>query len=69
MDRYDGLLSKVAQQYNISKGTTEAEADWKARIIYSISGMMAYASLWDDSEEPVSLVHLKRKINPSWRAG
>ena len=68
MDKYDGLLLKVAQQYNIPKGTTEAEADWKARIIYSISGMMAYTSLWDDSEEPVSLVHLKRKIKSIFKS-
>lgn len=63
MNRYNGLLSTVAHKYQIHKGTQETENDWKTRLIYSICGMMAYASLWDDSEkDPISIVHLKRKI-------
>ena len=63
MNKYNGLLSAVADKYYINKGTQETENDWKTRLVYSICGMMAYASLWDDSEEEsISIVHLKRKI-------
>lgn len=51
MDKYNGLLSKVSRQYHILRGTQETEDEWKTRLVYSICGMMAYASLWDDTEE------------------
>lgn len=64
MNKYNGLLSAAARKYSIRKGTQETENDWKTRLVYSICGMMAYASLWDDSEEdPISIVHLKRKVH------
>lgn len=62
MDKYNGLLSKVSQQYCILRGNQETENEWKTRLIYSICGMMAYACLWDDEEEPISMVYLKRRI-------
>lgn len=63
MNKYKGLLSTVVSTYRIHKGTQETETEWKTRIIYSICGMMAYASLWDNSEEDsISIVHLKRKV-------
>ena len=62
MDKYNGLLSKVSRQYYIFRGNKETEIEWKTRLVYSICGMMAYASLWDDTEEPVSIAHLKRRI-------
>lgn len=63
MNKYNGLLSAVAHKYYIHKGTQEPENDWKTRLVYSICGMMAYASLWDNSaEEPISIVYLKRKV-------
>ena len=64
MNKYNGLLSAVANKYHIRKGLQESENDWKTRLVYSICGMMAYASLWDNSEEePISIVHLKRKVS------
>lgn len=64
MNKYNGLLSSVSHKYHIYKGTQETENDWKTRLIYSICGMMAYASLWDDSEEgSISITHLKRKVH------
>lgn len=64
MDKYNGLLSTISHKYCIHKGTQETENDWKTRLVYSVCGMMAYASLWDDAEEePVSMVHLKRKVS------
>lgn len=63
MNKYNRLLSTVANKYYIRKGTQETEGDWKTRLIYSICGMMAYASLWDEvDEDPISIVHLKRKV-------
>ncbi len=63
MNKYNGLLSAIAHKYYIHKGTQETENDWKTRLVYSICGMMAYASLWDDSEEEhISIVHLKRRV-------
>ena len=63
MNKYNRLLSAVANEYHIHKGTHETENDWKTRLVYSICGMMAYASLWDTlEEEPVSIEHLKRKV-------
>lgn len=62
MNKYNGLLSKVSRQYNILRGYQETEDEWKTRLVYSICGMMSYASLWDDTEEPVSIVHLKRRV-------
>lgn len=62
MDKYNGLLSKVSRQYHILRGNQETENEWKTRLVYSICGMMAYACLWDDTEEPISIMHLKRRI-------
>ena len=62
MNKYNGLLLKVSRQYHILRGTQETEEEWKTRLVYSICGMMAYASLWDNTEEPISIVHLKRRI-------
>lgn len=62
MNKYNRLLSKVSQQYHILRGNQETEDEWKTRLVYSICGMMAYASLWDDTEEPISIVHLRRRI-------
>lgn len=50
MDKYNGLLSKVSLQYHILRGNQETADEWKTRLVYSICGMMAYASLWDDTE-------------------
>ena len=64
MEKYDGLLLAVANDYSIKKGTIETENDWKVRLVYSICGMMAYASLWDNLDlESVSIVHLKKKVH------
>ena len=62
MNKYNELLLKVARQYHILKGQNETEEKWKTRLVYSICGMMAYSSLWDDIEGPISIVHLKRRI-------
>jgi hypothetical protein len=63
MEKYNNLLLSVATKYHILRGASEPEAEWKTRLVYSICGMMAYASLWDEhEEEPSSIVHFKRKV-------
>lgn len=62
MNKYDGLLTNVADRYKIYKGSHESLNDWKTRLIYSVCGMMAYSSLWDDEDTPISMIHLKRRI-------
>lgn len=62
MNKYNALLSEVSRQYHILRGNQETEDEWKNRLVYSICGMMAYASLWDDTEEPISIVHMRRRI-------
>lgn len=63
MNKYGALLSTISRKYAIYKGKNESETEWKVRIIYSICGMMAYTSLWDEvNEEPVSIIHLKHRI-------
>lgn len=61
MNEYEGLLESAANKYHILRGTEESEVNWKSRVIYSICGLMAYASLWDD-EGNVSIVHLKIRV-------
>lgn len=64
MNTFDNLLRKIANEYQIPKGEKESDDNWKMRIIYSICGMMAYASLWDDDPyDTVSITHVKKRIN------
>lgn len=63
MNQYDELLWAAANRYHVHKEMRESENEWKTRLVYSICGLMAYASIWDDSDaEPISIVHLKRKV-------
>ena len=63
MKKYNSLLSNIAERYDIKKGNSESDEKWKSRIIYSICGLMAYSSLWDEiDEEAISIVHMKNRI-------
>lgn len=71
MNKYHGLLEKIAGELHIECGEKESIENWKARIVYSLLGRMAYASLIDrleedeiavESNEPVSITHFKRRI-------
>lgn len=68
MDKYNELLSKISQKHHILKGNHETEVEWKTRIVYSICGMMGYASLWDNFEDPISLQHMKSRIRSTFNA-
>ena len=64
MNKYFRLLSKIAQEYNIQRGSQESESKWKARVVYSFLGQTGYASLFDKQEnlEPASITHFKRRV-------
>ena len=63
MNKYNSLLLHIAEKYHIKRGNNESDIEWKVRIIYSICGLMAYSSLWDNiDEEPVSIAHLKQRV-------
>ena len=51
MNRENDLISIMAGRYQIERGTTEPVEQWQMRVIYSVLGQMAYASLWDKTEE------------------
>ena len=46
MNRANDLISIMAGRYQIERGTTEPVEQWQMRVIYSVLGQMAYASLW-----------------------
>ena len=63
MNKYNGLLIRAANEFGIVRGGSEDEKQWKMRIIYSILGRMALASLYDMSEdEDTSITHMKRRV-------
>lgn len=63
MNRYNQLLKRIAAEYSIVRGKTEDDMQWKLRIIYSLLGQMAIASLFDvEEEEEISIIHMKRRI-------
>lgn len=64
MKKYDNLLSNAAGEFSIEQGQSETEEQYKTRIIYSIAGRMALASLWDVVDEGnISIIHFKNRIH------
>lgn len=69
MNEYGKLLSHVADKYSIKRGNKEPEGQWEARIIYSLTGQMGLASLWDQIEEgTTSIVHMKDRMQTIFEA-
>ncbi len=63
MEKYNNLLLRIAGDFAIKKGKTESNNQLKVRIIYTLLGKMALASLFDVLEdEETSIVHLKNRI-------
>ena len=63
MNKYNNLLMRISEDYAIRKGKSEDQNQWKARLIYSLLGRMALASLFDiDEEETSSVIHMKRRV-------
>lgn len=57
----DDLIASIGKQLNIPKSD---ENGWICRVVYSIAGQMALASLWDHAEDgsSVSIQHFKSRI-------
>ena len=63
MNKYNGLLASAVTEYSLVKGASEVPNQWKARVIYSILGRMAVASVFDmPEEESTSIVHMKHRV-------
>ena len=63
MNKYGGLLKTIAAEYEIIKGISESETQWKARAIFSLLGQIGLSSLYDEyPEETVSIIHFKTRI-------
>lgn len=70
MKEYRELIEKISRAYYIEKSNSETESEWKARVVYSVAGETALASLWDKEEDdiPISIVYFKRRIEKAFNA-
>lgn len=69
MIKYNNLLIRISNEYSIKRGNKEDAVVWKDRIIYSLLGRMAIASLSDGLEEgTVSLIHMKKRMQDIFSA-
>lgn len=61
----NNLIPQIAHEYGIKQGVNESSDKWKMRIVYSMLGQMACASMYDtvDDDQPISVVHLKSRIH------
>lgn len=63
MNKYNDLLNKASWEFSIERGDQEKVDHFKARIVYSIIGRMAIASLSDTPDDgSVSIIHMKKRI-------
>ena len=69
MKRYNRFLEGIAQELHIRQGKHEDLTSYQCRIVYSVLGRLALASLWDqleddqpEEEQTISIIHFKDKI-------
>lgn len=61
MDAANDLIKAISQQLSIPVPASP-DPDWQCRVIYSIAGKMALASLWDTAEDQsISVQHFKQR--------
>ena len=55
------LIVSIGRQLNIPQSD---DNEWVCRVVYSVAGQMALASLWDHTEDggSVSIQHFKSRI-------
>ena len=58
------ILFEACNRYHLVQGKNETALSYKARIVYSICGMMAYTSLLDESDESIATIS---KVNLKYR--
>ena len=64
MNKFDGLLTKTADEFNIKRGSSESAEEFKSRIIYSVICRLSYACLWDNTaDRTISSRHFKNRID------
>ena len=67
MNRYDGLMKKLAGAYQISQGDNESIIAYKSRLLYSHLGAVGREALWDqpnaEGDISVSIQHFKSRIS------
>lgn len=63
MNEFGGLIEKISNEFDLKKDIDETDEMWRARVVYSVAGRMAVASLYDvlEDDQPVSVTHLKRR--------
>ena len=56
------LIVSIGRQLNIPQSD---DNEWVCRVVYSVAGQMALASLWDHTEDggSVSIQHFKSRID------
>ena len=56
------LIVSIGRQLNIPQSD---DNEWVCRVVYSVAGQMALASLWDHTEDggSVSIQHFKSRIS------
>ena len=63
MNKYNNLLNKASCEFDVQMGEHESVSHYKARIVYSIVGRMAMASLFDMPDSgSISITHMKKRI-------
>lgn len=70
MNEFGGLIERISIEFNIKKDIDETEEMWKSRVVYSVAGRLAMASLYDvlEDEKPVSVTYFKRRCKRVFEA-
>lgn len=61
MNSLNELIQTISKQYGIKRGDVETDVSYFCRIVYSVAGIMGYASLYDETEteEDNTVKHFK----------
>lgn len=58
------LVARASEMLGVQPGKTENRTAFLQRLVYTITGLMGYASLWDMPEDgtDISITHFKQRI-------
>ena len=59
-----GLVAVASETLGVQPGKTENRTAFLQRLVYTITGLMGYASLWDMPEDgtDISIMHFKHNL-------
>lgn len=59
------LVARASEMLGVQPGKTENRTAFLQRLVYTITGLMGYASLWDMPEDgtDISITHFKQRIH------